>query len=518
MTAVSTKKLYLHGLAASLVNLVVVSFYSLLVIRLSLTYLGKEEYGLLSLIAQVSAYISILDLGLFVAFSRILVDYNTGTRERYANALRTASGVFHLLGFLGFATACSVAFCGESQLSIPSHLQREFTTLMMGQGVALWAAFGLKPLSAPVVANGKHYLIYWMTSGLTILNGIFFWLALHNGIGIYSSFVAHAIQLAMNAVLLWWISKPYRSVHGPSGIFDRSIFREVVSFSRDSMLWQLGGQTLASLPILLAAAWFALSTTADISAGMKLVLLLVSVTTRFGDMSVTPLSIQFANGNQSAAAHQMTRIAGVSGGIGVCAALFIVCVNPAFLAWWMLEKVTWHWQSNVAGALWVAIVTINQCMYGFAVIARQMKLLRWALLSECLLYITFAWILRPTTGADSLMWAKPAATLLIGAYLLIQTGRHTGFRTASLIPSLTRQALGLMIMIPLCLYASRWITINVTNPFLAFLTASSAAAIAILVSIPLIFTGEMRHQIFGMLLEVVKKTRPKTRPVAQGNP
>lgn len=518
MTAGSTKNLYLHGLAASLVNLVVVSFYSLLVIRLSLTYLGKEEFGLLSLIAQVSAYISILDLGLFVAFSRILVDYNTGTRGRYANALQTASRVFHLLGFLGFLTACVVAYGGGSHLSIPSHLYREFTILMLGQGVALWAAFGLKPLSAPVVANGKHYLIYWMTSGLTILNGILFWLALHHGIGIYSSFVAHAIQLAMNAVLLWWISKPYRSVDGPRGVFDRSILKEVLSFSRDSMLWQVGGQTLASLPILLAAAWFALSTTADLSAGMKLVLLLVSVTTRFGDMSVTPLSIQFANGNQAAAAHQMTRIAGVSGGIGVCAALFIVCVNPAFLSWWMLEKVTWHWQSNVAGALWVAIVTVNQCMYGFAVISRRMNLLRWALLSECLLYLTFAWLLRPSTGANALMWSKPAATLIIGVYLLIQTGRHTRFRTASLIPSLSRQGIGLMIMVPLCLYASHWITSNIQNPFIAFLVAVAAALIAILASIPIIFTGEMRHMILELFLELFRKFRPKALQVTPGSP
>ena len=518
MTVASTKKLYLHGLAASLVNLVVVSFYSLLVIRLSLTYLGKEEFGLLSLIAQVSAYISILDLGLFVAFSRILVDYNTGTRNLYANALKTASRVFHLLGLVGLLTACIIAFGGASWLSIPSTLRKEFLILMLGQGFAIWAAFSLKPLSAPVMAHGKHYLIYWITTGLTVLSAGLFWIALRGGIGIYSSFIANSIQLVLFATILWKISIPYRLDEGIRGAFDKKIFKEVAYFARDSMLWQVGGQTLASLPILLAAAWFTLSATADLSAGMKLILLLVSVTTRFGDMSVTPLSIQFANGNESAAAQQMTRIAGIAGGIGVWAALFIVCVNPAFLSWWMLEKVTWHWQSNVAGALWVAIVTTNQCMYGFAVIARRMKLLRWALLSECALYLTFAWFLRLSTGADSLMWAKPAATLIIGVYLLIQTGYHTGLRTASLVPSLARQALGLIIMIPLCVYASYWISCAVINPFLAFLAALSAAAIAILLSTPLIFTREMRQQIFEMLSVILRKIKPKGIHVTPGNP
>ena len=88
MASDSIKKIYLHGLVSSLVSLVVVSANVLLVIRLSLSYLGKEEYGLLSLLAQVTAYISSLDLGLYVAFSRILIDYTTGTKERYANALK----------------------------------------------------------------------------------------------------------------------------------------------------------------------------------------------------------------------------------------------------------------------------------------------------------------------------------------------------------------------------------------------------------------------------------------------
>ncbi len=507
MTADSTKKLYLNGLAASLVNLVVVSFYSLLVIRLSLTYLGKEEFGLLSLLAQVTAYISILDLGLFLAFSRILVDYNTGPQERYANALRTASRVFHILGFVGFLTAAIIAFVGASSLSIPAPLKNEFSILMLGQGMAIWAAFSLKPLSAPVMAHGKHYLIYWTTSVLTILNTGFFWLALRGGIGIYSSLIANTAQLVLYAIILWRISLPYRPLKRIRGVFDKTIFREVASFARDSMLWQLGGQTLASLPVLLASAWFALNAAADLSAGMKLILLMVSVTTRFGDMSVAPLSIQFANGNETTAAQQMTKITGISGGIGVCAALFIVCVNPAFLSWWMLDKVTWNWQSNVAGALWVAAVSVNQCMYGFAVIARQMQLLRWALLSESLLYILFALLLRPSTGQDSLLCAKPAATILIGAILLLQMGRHTHIKIRSLFHGLIRQTACLIIMIPICLLLSDWLSRQIQNQFIGFLAATAFAGVSVTASIPIIFTKEMRLQMFRILHDILIKIK-----------
>lgn len=509
MSSHSTKKLYLHSLAASLVNLAVVSIYSLLVIRLSLTFLGKDEYGLLSLLAQVSTYISILDLGLYVAFSRILVDYNTGTRERYANGLRTASYIFHALGLIGLLTASLIAVFGSSWLSIPSNLQKKFMILMFGQGLAIWAAFALKPLSAPIAADGKNYIIYWTTSILTILNAGLFWLALNYRIGIYSSFVAHTIQLIIFAFLLWRFSIPYFSSLNLRGRFDKDIFKEVTSFARDSMLWQVGGQTLASLPIILATAWFALSATADLSAGMKLILLLVSVTTRFGDMSVQPLSIVYANGNQLKAANQMTKITGISGGVGVCAALFVVCVNPAFLSWWLLDKITWNWQSNVSGALWIAILSINQCMYGFAVITRQMKLLRWALLSECLIYVLIASATHYFLGPDSLLIAKPIATLAIGFFLLVKMSHCTELKISKLLNGLLRQGMGLIIMIPLCMIASDWIRNLQLSPFLEFATTVCVATLMIIAILPLIFTKEMRSQIFAILRQITDKFKPK---------
>jgi O-antigen/teichoic acid export membrane protein len=509
----STKKLYLHGLSASLVNLVVVSIYSLVVIRLSLDYLGKDEFGLLSLITQVSTYIAVIDLGLFTAFSRILIDYTTGNKEHYANALRTATRVFHILGFIGILTAAAVALGGSVFLSIPQHLHREFTYLMLAQGISIFCAFSLKPITTPLVANGKHYYIYWLNSALTLVNVLLFWLGLKAGVGIYSSLLASFVVLILSAFFLIRLARPYLERGEFKGRFDRSIFKEVVSFARDSMLWQIGGQTLASLPIILASAWFTLGTTADLSAGMKLILLLVSICTRFGDMSVTPLSIQFANGNESKAAAQMTSIAGISGGIGASAALVIVCANPAFISWWMFEKVSWNWQSNIAGALWVAIVSVNQCMYGFAVISRQMQLLRWALISECLFYIAIALLLKSSTGPAALLWAKPAATLIIGLFLLIRMGRHTRIRIRSLVPGLLRQAIGLAIMVPPCLFATEWVCTRIHHQFVAFLTALGLAFLAVLVAFPILFTREMRFQIFRMSAEIWSKIKSKLLPV-----
>jgi len=490
--------LYFHGLTASLANLVAASVYSLLAIRFFLKYLSFEEYGLLSLLAQVTAYISLLDLGLSVAFGRILVDYKNGTKQHYANGLKTASLIFHSLGFIGFLVAGIIALIGDSVLSIPPHLKNEFLILMMAQGATLFAAFSLKPISAPLIAAGKIYVVYWINVVLILLNSAILWFALSGGIGIYSSVIAQGIQLVFTALLLWRFSKPYRNTGEIRGVFNRSIVKEVFSFARDSMLWQIGGQTLASLPIILASIWFALGGAADLSGGMKLVLLFLAVTTRFGDMSVTPLAIQFSNGNEDNAAKQMTRIAGVSGGIGVCAAIFIVCVNPSFISWWMLGKVTWTWDANVSCAIWVAVVSVGQCIYGYAVISRQMQLIRWAMLSECLLYLLLAYSLRDLAGLACLVWAKPVAYLIMVSVVGRKIKKHTLFDTARLVPVLLRQAAALAVTIPVCIWTSEWLTATISQPFLAVVSGGFLACLIVLTVTPVVFTQEMRSDLLRL--------------------
>jgi hypothetical protein len=503
----STKKIYFQGLFGSLVNLVVVSLYSLLVVRLSLDYLGKEEFGLLSLISQTSTYIAVIDLGLFAAFSRILIDYTTGSRERYANALRTASYVFIVLGLLGFLAASLVAITGSAFLSIPGVLHKEFFYLMIGQGISLLFSFSLKPITAPLVANGKHYYIYWLNSGITILSALLFWLALRQGIGIYSSFIASFTGLLLNGIILWRLARPYLDSGNARGLFDRSIFREVVAFARDTMLWQIGGQTLAALPILLATAWFALGVTADLSGGMKLILLMISVCTRFGDMSVTPLSIQYANGNETAAASQMARIARFSGGISACAAVFIVCVNPAFIHWWMLDQITWSWHENLAGALWIAILSVTQCLYGYAVVCRRMGIIRWALLSECLIYIVLAFGLRSWAGSACLLWAKPVATLLITVAVAWRIKQNTLFDTRQLLPVFIRQFAALLLLFPPCLYFGRWIAMNTTQPLIALVASCLLSLLAMIIASPILFTREMRKDLYRILQSLIKRCK-----------
>jgi hypothetical protein len=510
MIEISTKKIYFQGLLGSLVNLVVVSLYSLLVVRLSLAYLDKSQFGLLSLSTQISVYIAVIDLGLFTAFSRILIDYNQREKNLYANALKTASIVFVSLGILAAIGATLAAFCAQMFFPIPDTLRQPFVILMLGQAFMLLGGFCTKPISVPLIAAGRHYYIYWITTALTLLNLLVFWICLRQGVGIYSAMIGNVTILLFNMGLQYKLSKPFRVTDGLRGVFDFRIFKEVSSFARDSMLWQIGGQTLGSLPILLASSWFVLGATADLSGGLKLILLMLAICTRFGDMAVTPLSIQFASGEGGNAANQMLKIASASGGVGVVAAMGIVCCNQPFIQWWMLGEIHWSWSANLAGALWVALTSVTQCMNGYAVISRQMQIIRWSLLAECVAYICIAFTFRSLLGLSSLVWALVLAKLLISFYVGVQLRKKTELDTSKLLLTVMRVSLVLAVIVPISYYCNQLISSHLCNSFWFMISSSGVAAALLLVSFPILFERDHRLRMYKYVEDVIAKFRTRT--------
>lgn len=505
MTAPSTKHIYLHGLAGSLVNLGVVSLYSLLVIRLSLDYLDKEAFGLMSLSSQISLYIGVLDLGLFTAFSRILIDYSNQSREAYANALRTAALVFRTIGGIAAGLGLLVAVFGGGFLVIPAGLHSEFRLLMVGHAAMLLGGFLTKPCSAPLIAVGRHYYIYWLASALTPVNCLVFWGCLRGGVGIYSALIGNFLILCLTFLAIHRLSAPFRDVGKRRGEFDKRIFKDVASFARDSMLWQIGGQTLGFLPVLLASMWFTLGATADLSGGMKLMLLMLSVCTRFGDMAVTPLSIRFSQGETLLAASQMLRIARIAGSVGVCAAVVLICCNPPFISWWMLGKIEWSWKSNLAGAVWVALTSVTQCMFGYAVVSRQMNLFRWAPIAECGLYILLVASLEPLVGFPILLWSLVAAKVAVSFVVALRLQRHTDLKAFRLLGIVGEMFLALVVLAPCCLFIVSFLPQVAVSPMTQLAVAAFGALAIAALAFLFLMSRDDRVALSGLVRGLVAR-------------
>jgi hypothetical protein len=156
---------------------------------------------------------------------------------------------------------------------------------------------------------------------------------------------------------------------------------------------------------------------------------------------------------------------------------------------------------------------VTQCLYGYAVICREMRLIRWALLAECLLYLCLASAARPWVGPASLLWAKPVASLLTGIVIALRLKKHTRFDTARLLPGLWRQALMLAVLLPVCLKFSTWIGERIEDRFAAFAVMSLFACVVMAAALPFLFTREVRADVRLTLRRLMEKFRgPKIHP------
>ena len=176
----------------------------------------------------------------------------------------------------------------------------------------------------------------------------------------------------------------------------------------------------------------------------------------------------------------------------------------------MLGKITWAWHENLAGALWLAILSVTQCLYGYALVCRKLGIIRWALLSECLLYIALAFGFRSLAGPASLLWAKPVATLLITVAVAWQIKRNTLFDTRQLLPVFVRQFAALLLLIPPCLYFSRWIALNIPQPLTALVASCLLSLVAMIIAAPILFTREMRAELHRILQSLINRFKTDT--------
>ncbi len=495
----SEKKRFLSAVIASVVSLAAAMVYSLAASRVTLLYLDKESFGLVSLIAQIVTYLAILDLGMTTAFTRILIDHNRGDEKAYARAIRTARLIFAGLGVVGMLAAFVIALAGRSFFEIPDSLAGPFRNILLVQGVILLLGFLMKPFSAPLVANGRQDLVGWVSTLSLITNTIVMWIAFACGVGIYSMLIGLVVASGISFLSIYLASRRYAPAAKMKTRFDRAIFLEIFSFARDTVLWQIGGSCMYVLPTLLVSTVYGLIIVADLSGGMKMILLLISVATRIPDMAVAPLAIQASAGNRDRAQKNLMRVCELSGACGILAAIFLVAANIFFVDWWMLGEIHWSFQANLSASLWVALLPFFRVFYGFAVIGKHMEIIRWAPIWQCSLLALIFFLTRNLLGPFAIIFALPVAEVIVGVTVMLRMRKRAGLgiRPAAAIA---------MRQVPVCLVA---IAVSVfvfgktkalsLPPFEQFALASTAAAIIGLCALPLLLTPTTRREIFGAL-------------------
>ena len=129
------KSRFLSGLAVGYLAVAANLAFTICSVPIALHYLSTEEFGLWSLVLQITNYLLLLDLGMSSSLARFLADHkDSKDQNAYGDTLETGRLV---LGCQALAIMTLTFVAGlllHGWLQIPSHLVPAFQRLVWIQG------------------------------------------------------------------------------------------------------------------------------------------------------------------------------------------------------------------------------------------------------------------------------------------------------------------------------------------------------------------------------------------------
>ena len=176
---------FLRGVGASYAALGMTVLYSLSLVPIALRFLTAEEFGLWMVLVQISGYLSMIEIGVFTATSRILIDYkDQRDKGPYGGVIMTATAVFTVQGALMIMVGFFAAEPLARLFDVPEPLVSDAVFLLRWMALALGVATAFKIFSAILFANRRIDLVVFLQA-LGPLSGLgLVWLALSSGSGL----------------------------------------------------------------------------------------------------------------------------------------------------------------------------------------------------------------------------------------------------------------------------------------------------------------------------------------------
>jgi O-antigen/teichoic acid export membrane protein len=206
--------------------------------------LGDSDYGIWTLIAAVTGYLGLLDLGVRGAVTRYVARFHAeATHERSRQVASTALGLFALAGALALATSVLLASFVDEIFRIPPAQRTTAQILMMLGGLNIAVTLTSGVFGGIVIGLQRFDLQSALQILITLMRALAIVLALQMGYGLLT---LACVQLAFSIVAglanVWLTFRLYPEIRRGFGRPDRAHARLIFSFSVYSFVIHVGGQ------------------------------------------------------------------------------------------------------------------------------------------------------------------------------------------------------------------------------------------------------------------------------------
>lgn len=402
--------------------------FTMVSIPLAIHYLGKNEFGLWVLAAQINGFLCLIDLGMNAAMSRFLADYKDNVDGGdYGQHLVTGALVFAIQGLFIASIGFGFSWFAPSLFAIPAELSGIFSNLLILLAGISGFSVALRSLGAPLWAFQRIDVVNNCATLGLILSLAFLWLALESGLGAMSIVVSQFPGAILAPLVFFVICR--RNGYYPSknhwGKPNIRVFKRVFLFGKDSLFVNIGSQLITASQVMVVSRCIGLEAAATFAVSTKIYTMAMMLLNNPLSSAAPVLTEIYVQKNLNRFFKRYWDLVFLTLAVSTLFATGIAAGNSSFVSLWTHGRISWNWQGDCILAVLIVLRNLNGCFIGLFGLTKDWRPVRYILPLEGIVFIPIGIHLAQTFGIIGVLWASLITHLLVTT--ILSTGAVTRF-------------------------------------------------------------------------------------------
>ncbi len=503
------KSYFLSGVIGSYISLIATTVYAITLVPIALRYLPKDEFGLWMVLVQASTYLTLLELGIFPAAARILIDHKDSrlVDGAYGAAILGAAVIFVAQAMLILVLGYWLADFVTHILSVPPHLTQEASTLFKWFVVAAAVGTFSRVWSAVLYANHRMDLVA-LIQGITPLLGLVIaWWLLSNGGGLaalpWAIVPPVVVSGSLCAIASWRLG-----LLPKWGSWRLPYPKELTALCKlglDVFAVNIGQQLLQASQLLIVSRTLGLTAAAVWSVSTKLFSLIYQLIIRVENTAIVSFAEMLVRGEKESLRKRFRQIYQLTAGLAVAGLGGTAALNPSFVAFWASPELAWPPFNGALLACLMAFNLVIHCHTDLIIHSKSIGALRYLVFLEGITFIASALLVTPIWGFTGLLLCALFCALVFRApYCITRASQLLDLSKQTLVFVWLRPFLVGGFIVGALSLAVFLLTHTISTPLLQFAIVSAALALPLLL---VFYFVCLPHDLHPEILQIARRLR-----------
>jgi O-antigen/teichoic acid export membrane protein len=451
---------FLTGYASIIVN----TIYTIISVRLALGYLGKQEFGLWSLVLQLAGYMLLFELGVTSSVSRQLADHRDDLdRSIYGCLLIAGFFAFFIQGVVILLIGLLISFYGSFFFQVPSELKDVFRNVLLMATFSSCLSIFFRAFGTPLWAYNRQDVTYILSMISLTLDLLLLCYGFKKGWGIYSLPIAMIPGIILAPLCSIWICLkngyyPKKSDLKQPGLV---YFRRIYTFAKDSFLINLGSQLVNASQVLILGRFAGLDSVAAYTVGTKMLSMGQQCVSKIIETSAPELTQSYIKNKPEKFTSRFWIVMALTVFLASLGASLLILINTPFVHLWSREVIIWNRHLDLILGILLVTTSTTRCLMALFGITGNLSPVRYIYFIEGILFVILAIPSTLLFGINGILCSSIFSQIVVTGFGSVKASRRFLPSTKQLI----RLLIGSLLTISpaVCLFMTRWVPVGQIN-------------------------------------------------------